>query len=371
MPRLSDEQLDTLTRRLAEWAGEYDESGQWPARSVDLIAEMGGARWIVPAEFGGDPLPHADILRAYEAMSAGCMSTSLIVTQRDGAVDLIANSPNQAMKAKHLPRLAHGDYHTTVGISQLTTSRRAGSPLVAAEPDGDGYRLSGMIPWATGAERATIIVTGAVLPDGRQILAVAPTDREGITVETPERLLTLTASRTSSVQCDNYRIEPEEVLRGPAERVLALRTPVKPLVASACGIGVAGAMRSFILSQKSGVRTYFQEVLDPLEQRFQSARATLYDAAEHADDPEFETPASDIRVLVNDVVIRMAAVAVTLGKGGGFLAHKPLQRQAREALFFLVWSTPASVQLETLVRLFPTADSGPLEPRPSGSGLTP
>jgi hypothetical protein len=42
------------------------------------------------------------------------------------------------------------------------------------------------------------------------------------------------------------------------------------------------------------------------------------------------------------------------------LLDRPVQRHLREAMFFLVWSAPPGVQLETLVRLFGAAS------RPSG-----
>lgn len=346
-----DEDLRRVTASLDEWAGEYDRSGAWPERSVGLLARIGGWRWNIPMEFGGDPLAHADLLRMYAALSAGCVSTALISTQRDGAVELIAGSPNEAIKRRLLPELAKGAFYTTVGIAQLTTSKRGGGHLLQAEPAGDGFRLRGMMPWATGAERAAHIVTGAVLPSGEQILACIPTAREGLRVDAPDELMCLTASRTSCVYCTDYRVEPDEILRGPAEKVLSLRTPVKPLVTSACGYGVAAGLHESVMAHRPGVRGYFEDVIAPLTARYRLVGEKLYAAADRLDDPAYEAPSTDIRVMVNDLVVRLALAALTLSKGSGFLMDRPVQRHFREAMFFLVWSAPAGVQLETLVRL--------------------
>lgn len=343
--------LQRLTESLDEWGTQYDLTGEWPERSVKLLAEMGGWRWNVPAVYGGDPVSHRDLLRIYEAISAGCMSTSLILTQRDGAVELIATSPNETMKSRWLPRLARGEIYTTVGISQLTTSKRGGGRLMTGRRDGDGYRLSGMMPWATGAERANIIVTGALLEDGTEILACVPTDREGIRVDTPDDLFVLTASRTSCVHCKDFRVEPDEVLRGPSPKVLSLRTPVKPLVTSACGVGVAAALEQAIAGLPSEAMTRFAEVVAPLRQEFQRVRDHLYASADRLDDPKHEVSSTDIRVRVNDVVIRLAIAALTLCKGSAFLRNRGVQRHVREALFFLVWSATPETQSETLARL--------------------
>jgi len=357
MAEWSDAKLREITEALDLWGNEYDLSGQWPEKSVKLIAEHGAWRWNLPAEYGGDPVSHAELLRIYEALSAGCMNTSLVSTQRDGAVELIAGSDNETMKRRYLPRLATGDIYTTVGISHLTTSKRGGGHLMKVRPDGDGYRMEGMIPWATGAERAAVIVTGGVLPDGDQILACAPTDRDGLSVDEPADLLVLNPSRTSCVQCRDYRLEADEIIRGPMPKVLTIRTPVKPLVTSACGLGVAGALLSAIKGMPAGALELFSDAIEPLSRRYEQVRKTLYSAARRLHDPEYEVASTDVRVQVNELVLRLAITALTLSKGSGFMRTHPLQRHAREALFFLVWSATSGTQIETLSRLLSGIDS--------------
>ncbi len=351
MSIVTEQDLAHLTESLAEWGMEYDRTGEWPQASVDLMAKMGGWRWNVPAAYGGDPVSHSELLKRYAALAAGCMSTALISTQRDGAIELIAGSENETPKNRWLTKCASGEIYTTVGIAQLTTSKRGGGNLMTATVDGDGYRLSGMIPWATGASKAAIIVTGAVLDDGNQILACVPTNREGITVAPSDPLITLNASHTSCVHCVEFRVEPDEVLRGPSERVLAIRTPVKPLVTSSCGIGLAGRLIKMISDLPPASREGCDEVIEPLVRQYETIRSMLFDAADRVNDPEFETPSTDIRVRVNDVLVRAAMVAMTLSKGSGFLLDRPVQRHVREALFFLVWSAPQAVQTGTLERL--------------------
>lgn len=348
----SDNTLSELTRELDALGTQYDRTGDWPQKSVDLIAGAGAWKWNLPAAYGGDPVCHKDLLRVYAALSAGCMSTALISTQRDGAVELLAGCDNDALKSRWLPSLARGEVYTTVGISQLTTSKRGGGrTLMTATPDGDGYRLDGMMPWATGAEQAAVVVTGAVLPDGRQILAAVPTDRPGLRVDQPDELFVLTCSRTSCVHCDNYRVEPDELIRGPADKVLSLRTPVKPLVTSACGIGVATALHDVVVNLPEAARRPFDDVVQPLLDHYRAVRESLLSAADGLDDPAFEAPSTRIRVQVNALLVRLAMTTLTLAKGSAFLTCRPVQRHVREAMFFLVWSATGQTQLETLARL--------------------
>ena len=55
------------------------------------------------------------------------------------------------------------------------------------------------MPWVTAAERADVIVTGAALDDGRQMLIALPADRPGVDVRPPFPLAALQASCTTEV----------------------------------------------------------------------------------------------------------------------------------------------------------------------------
>src|SRR5206468_2065203 len=100
-----------------------------------------------------------------------------------------------------LELIADDEAFATVGVSQLTTSRRHGAQALRASKLADGYRLDGVMPWVTGAEMADVIVTGAVFEDGRQLLVALPTDRPGLDVRPPFPLAALQASCTSEVVC--------------------------------------------------------------------------------------------------------------------------------------------------------------------------
>ena len=90
-----------------------------------------------------------------------------------------------------LEMIATDKAFATVGLSQLTTSRRLGTrPLTATRLD-DGYRLDGAMPWVTGAEMADVIVTGAAGEEGAQLLVALPTDRPGLDVRPPFPLAAL------------------------------------------------------------------------------------------------------------------------------------------------------------------------------------
>ena len=356
MPRRSDynapmdPRLAGLTRRIAKLATHYDVTGHWPRKSLDHLTAAGAWSWVIPEQYGGLHLDPVAQLEAYEAVAAGCMSTLLILTQHDGACEFIMDARDEGLKADLLPRLARHEIMTSVGISQLTTSRQTGRPVLTATPDGDNFRLRGFMPWVTSADKCDIVVTGAVLPDDRQILAVLPTDLPGVVIDAPMRLMALEGTRTTEIHCKDVLLERRFVLRGPAERVLASRSTVKPLVVATAGIGHAGTMLRLVMIRAAKTTGQLVDLAGELAARYDAVRERLFHFADALHRPEAEVPASEIRVAVNDLLMRLAIGVLTFAKGSGLLRQRDAQRLVREALFFTVWSAPEKVRTETLAR---------------------
>ncbi len=288
----------------------------------------------------------------YEAIATGSVSLALILTQHDAAAEVLAVAEPESIAAEILKKCASGEELLTVGISQVTTSRRHGQAAMRAARDGEDFVLNGIMPWVTSARRADHIVTAAVLEDGQQLLACVPTNVSEISVLDPMELLALQSSWTSEVRCDGLRIPRAWVLRGPMESVLTRRAPVKGLTVSSVGIGMAGALLREVreLADKlPGTESLLKEAIEP---RYDAARRKLMDAASLLHDPASESPAVQIRAEVNAIISRLAATLMTLAKGTGFLLSQPTQRLVREAAFFLVWSAAPAVQVETLHRIW-------------------
>lgn len=341
--------LETLAARLREADTEGKEA-DWPEEALAVLREAGCWGNVIPRAYGGRESDRRDILATYEAVARGSLTLALVLTQHDGACDLLARCENTALAQRLLPRFATGELLTTVGISQLTTSRRGKGPAMRAVADGDGFQLDGFMPWVTSAEKADHIVTGAVLDDDRQILACVPTGTPGLAVQPRMKLMALTSSWTSEVRCEGVAVAPEELMRGPVEKALQLRAPVKPLTVSSVGMGTAAALMDGIrenIDRLPDGRGLFD---DTIVAHYEATRKRLFDAADALDDPDAEIPSMEIRVAINDLVTRLAVTLMTLGKGSAYLTSHPIQRLVREAMFFLVWSAPPGVQVGTLQR---------------------
>lgn len=178
--------LDRLCELLAAEARRLDDRETWPAEALRLCGEYGVYRWFLPERWDGLAWSEADLVRGYLRLSGSSLLVAFILTQRSGACSRILASDNLAVQERWLRPLAAGSAFATVGISHLTTSRRhLAQPVLTARQDGTDFILDGYSPWVTGAPEADVIVLGATLADGRQILAAVETGLPGIT--TPSR----------------------------------------------------------------------------------------------------------------------------------------------------------------------------------------
>jgi alkylation response protein AidB-like acyl-CoA dehydrogenase len=344
---------DSVLAVLAAGADRADASSDWPAASWRRLAEAGVLAWSVPAAHGGAGLPPAELLAGYERLAGACLTTAFILTQREGAVRRLLAGSNTALAASWLPALARGERFATVGLSQLTTSRQHQAPALRATADGAGFHLDGLIPWVTGADQADLIIIGATLADGRQVLLGLPARHPGVALGPPLPLMALAGSRTCQVHCNGVTLPAEALLAGPAERVMAGKAgSVGGLETSCAALGHAGAAIDYLHDEASR-RQELVSIAERFERARLAARARLHALAGRTPTPE-ETVA--LRVECTRLALQASQVALTTAKGAGFVVPHPAQRWARQALFFLVWSCPRPTAEGLIGHLLPEVD---------------
>ena len=320
-----------------------------------MCGKAGVFEWFVPRELGGQGWSEAAVVRGYLKLSAACLTTTFVITQRSGAMSRIAASENEWVRETLLPDLLRGKSFATIGISHLTTSRQHFSlPVMRAFEREGGFLLDGYSPWVTGVELARHVVIGGTCPDSPetatppQILVLLPTDLPGVRIPTAPDLVALTASRTGSVYCEGVFVERKWLLAGPVPEVMKQGAGAKTggLQTSTLAIGLATAAVEF-LEREAGKRL---DLLTPVAALRVELTNLTTDLLALADGQEACT-ASDLRARANSFVLRATQASLAAAKGAGFVAGHPAGRWCREALFFLVWSCPQGVLNTNLCEL--------------------
>ncbi len=344
----TDPALGELATRLGELAAGATEE-QWPEQQLVLCGQYAVFEWFASQDFGGQGWSDADIFRGYLELSAACLTTVFVITQRTGACRRIEAAQSEAARVRYLPGLISGELFATVAISHLTTSRRhLDQPVLRAEETPDGILLDGFSPWVTGAAQADVVVTGATLEDGRQLLVALPMDTPGVSVSPAARLVGLSGSQTGPMELDRVRVDRKWLLAGPHEGVMSQGSGANTggLQTSALALGLAGAAVTFV-ENESAKRTHLSSPAAALRDEWQILKADLLKMA--AGEPVQTNDA--LRTSANSLVLRASQAALATAKGTGYVASHDVGRWCREALFFLVWSCPQPVMTAHLCEL--------------------
>ena len=344
-----DGRFDELCEKLSASAAAIDTEGTWPGEQLKLCADYGVYSWFLPEEQGGQGWSDADRLRGYMRLSAACLSTTFVITQATGAMRRIAAKGDTALCEEWIPEFLYGRRFTTLGISHLTTSRRhLDKPALRAAETPEGFVLDGYSPWVTGGAHADLVVTGAQLDDGRQILVALPTDLPGVSSQPHAQLVALTSSHTGAMQMDGVHVDPRWLLAGPETDVMQTATGAQTggLQTSALALGLADAALDY-LTTEAEKRDDLVEPAATLRDEHAERVADLIAMAEGNDVCTSES----LRAGANSLALRATQATLAAAKGAGFVEGHPVGRWCREAMFFLVWSCPQPVMAANLCEL--------------------
>lgn len=125
------------------------------AEAVSAFAEGGWAGLGAPVEHGGQAMPKALEMAAYEMFHAANMAFALYPTLSQAAIEALHHHGTERQKALYLPHLTSGEWSGTMNL----TEPQAGSDLALltsqAVPDGDAYSLTGQKIYITWGDHET------------------------------------------------------------------------------------------------------------------------------------------------------------------------------------------------------------------------
>ncbi len=186
----------------------------------------------VPEPLGGQGLGLTELCLVLEAQGRCVAPVPLWATLVLGARPLAAGP--EALAAAWLPKVAAGEALLTAavcGSAQSTTMR----PPVRAEPDGDGWRLTGTEPAVPQAHVASAVVVPAHTPDGGVVLALVDPGAPGVALE---RATTTNREVHPHLHLDGVRVAGDEVVAGPPTGAAALGRLLAEAATGLCALAV-------------------------------------------------------------------------------------------------------------------------------------
>lgn len=338
--------LDFAEDHLAPRAVQWDQDKHFPLDVLRKAAGLGLGGVYVREDQGGSGLTRADGVLVFEALASGCPSIAGYLSIHNMVAWMIDAYGDQEQRARWLPRLCSMDDLGSYCLTEPGAGSDAGSLSTRAVRDGDGYVLSGVKQFISGAGAAQVYVVMARTDgDGpRGISAfVVERDAPGLSFGPNEKKMGWNAQPTRQVILDGVRVGADRLLgrAGDGFKIAMSGLNGGRLGIAACSLGGARSALSKSLAHLADREAFGARLLDAQALQFRladmatelaAARALVRQAAQALDrgDPEAPQLCAMAKRFATDTGYSVADRALQLHGGYGYLNEYGIEKIVRD-----------------------------------------
>ncbi len=234
-----------------------------------------------------------------------------------------------------------------VGSTAMAPALRASLGLdrvgLTATKDGHGYRVAGVIPWASNLHvRRTVVVAAAERPDESHVVIVFAVSGDKVYPASTPRLLALQATASGRLVVDDVKVGPTQVLSDDLDGFLTGVRPIFMLLQAAFAIGLGESALAALDGSFVGADAVLNEDRDRLLAQHDRLISHTLEAANGSS----VTARDVIAYRLEASEFAQAAVAAEAKRAGGrgYVATSGTARRIREAAFLPIQS-PTESQL--------------------------
>jgi alkylation response protein AidB-like acyl-CoA dehydrogenase len=268
-------------------------------------------------------------------------------------------------RARFVPALARGEALGAFALTEPGSGSDAGSLRTTAEPDGDGWRITGTKQWCTnGSHASTFLLFARTDPatDGARGVSAFVLDADHVRVTREEEKLGLNSSSTADIVVDGAVVGRDRLLheekRGFSVAMSTLDGGRIGIAAQAVGIAQAACdtARAYALERRQFGRRIadFQAIqwkLADMATELDAARLLVYRAAWLKQEGRPHTAeGAKAKLFASEMVRRQTAEAIQVLGGYGYTKEFPLERYYRDAKVTEIYEGTSEVQRIVIAR---------------------
>jgi isovaleryl-CoA dehydrogenase len=337
---------------VAPGATEVDQTGEFPRKQIDALAQAGLLALTVPTEFGGGGGGLRDAAFVIRELGAVCGSTAMIVTMHYAATAaLVAGNAGEA-----LAEIAAGRHLSTLAFSETGSRSHFWAPLGTATAAGDGtagdgtVRLDASKSWVTSAGHADSYVWSSQPLDGSNgpmTLWLVPAGAAGLSVSGAFDGLGLRGNASAPMTADGVLVAGNAMLGpdgGGLDLALGAVLPVFLICSAAMSAGLTRRLAAETAGhlQQTQLRHLGQSLAQQVQPRAQLARLQIEADRTWALVSEtlsaVETGRADAQLLVLEVkaaageaAADAADLALRACGGAAYRKESPVERLFRDS----------------------------------------
>ncbi|HZQ77351.1 MAG TPA: acyl-CoA dehydrogenase family protein [Acidimicrobiia bacterium] len=340
---------------------------------VRALGETGLLARLFPTALGGTAgagVSAAELCRLREGLARECTAAETALALQGLGTYPLVQSGSEALAGRVVPAVARGEAVAAFALSEPGAGSDAAALELAADPDGDGWRLSGEKTWISNAPDAdvyTVFARTTPAAGARGVTAfVVAGDAPGLSGEPIEMLAPHAIGR---LVFDGVAVGPADVLGDvDAGFTVAMRTLdlFRPSV-GAFAVGMAEAALDHAVAHAAARRAFgrpiaeFQAVshaLADMATRTHAARLLVYDAARAYDEgPGGRGSGGDVtrraamaKLFATETAQFVVDAAVQILGARALVAGHPLEHLYREVRAPRIYEGTSEIQRTIIAR---------------------
>ena len=363
---------DFAQNEIAPIAAEFDESGEFPMKTIKKMGEMGFMGIEVPEEYGGAGMDTLAYVLALEEICKADASHGTIMSVNNS---LYANGllkfGTEEQKKKFLIPVASGKAIGAYSLTEPMSGSDAGTMRSRAVRDGDVYIINGRKSWVTSGPVADYLVLFTMTDPEKKQKGISAfmieADKPGYVRGKKEPKLGIRASATSEIVFDNYRCPVENRLgqEGDGFKIAMAVLDAGRIGIAAQSLGISEAAYAASLNYAREREAFgskigeFQGIsfkLADMKTRIEAARLLIYNAAmakersKHTGE-RFTLQASMAKLFASETAMFVTHAAVQIHGGMGYSKELPIERYFRDAKITEIYEGTSEIQRLVISRM--------------------
>jgi alkylation response protein AidB-like acyl-CoA dehydrogenase len=358
-------------REIAPIAAEFDESGEFPSKTIKQMGEMGFMGIEVPEDYGGAGMDTlAYVLALEEICKVDAAHGTIMSVNNSLFCNGIMKFGTEAQKKKFVLPVASGKAIGAYSLTEPMSGSDAGTMRSRAVRQEDTYIINGRKSWVTSGPVADYIVLFTMTDPEKKHRGITAflieTDKPGFVRGKKEPKLGIRASATSEILFEDYPCPLENRLGEEGEgfkiAMAVLDAGRIGIAAQALGIAEAAYEASIQYAQereafgsKIGEFQGISFKIADMKTRIEASRLLVYNAAlakERAKTTgeRFTREAAIAKLFASETAMFTAHTAVQIHGGMGYSKELPVERFFRDAKITEIYEGTSEIQRLVIAR---------------------
>ena len=359
-------------KEIAPVAAEFDETGEFPSKTIKKMGELGFMGIEVPEEYGGAGMDTlAYVLALEEICKVDAAHGTIMSVNNSLFCNGIMKFGTEAQKQKYVVPVASGAAIGAYSLTEPMSGSDAGTMRSRAVRQGDEYIINGRKSWVTSAPVAKYVVLFTMTDPEKKHRGISAflidADKPGFVRGKKEPKLGIRASATSEILFEDYHCPLENRLgeEGEGFKIAMAVLDAGRIGIAAQALGIAEASYDASLSYAREREAFgtkigeFQGIsfkIADMKTRIEASRLLVYNAAlakERAKKTgeRFTSEAAMAKLFASETAMFAAHTAVQIHGGIGYSKELPVERYFRDAKITEIYEGTSEIQRLVISRM--------------------